>query len=295
MAADWKETGWNGIRFMAPAGWEPVEIGKRYLLLQDETGPVVEIKWGAIKGSFSHKTQLRDIYHLLKKQSITDSGEIPLPPLWLESLKSYEASGFAWSGQNVSGKGVMLFCAECGNATLIQFYNRKLEKSDEIACRLLASFMDHPANGKSTWSIFDVRAQIPEQFNLIQHRFSPGEYRISLSDGLLNVTLYRWAPASVLLSGKKLEQFAKAMGFISDNNPIYLIEESKDMLEWQSGSSPLSGWSGWWQRITRRCSVMRFRIWHETDKNRILAIQIKGNKWSELNILDAIASSYESI
>ena len=36
--ADWRETAWNGVRLRVPPGWEPREVGRRYLLLASPDG-----------------------------------------------------------------------------------------------------------------------------------------------------------------------------------------------------------------------------------------------------------------
>ena len=64
----WMEIAWNGIRFMAPADWQVGTIGKHYLMLEEDSRPVLEFKWGQVKGAFSHrrKTLLNSLkYHCL--------------------------------------------------------------------------------------------------------------------------------------------------------------------------------------------------------------------------------------
>jgi len=44
----WKEIAWNGVRFKTPAEWEIAQIGPRHLILENEMGPVMEVKWGPV-------------------------------------------------------------------------------------------------------------------------------------------------------------------------------------------------------------------------------------------------------
>ena len=59
MADRWKHIAWNGIRFKAPAEWEVGQIDSRHLILEREAEPVMEVKWGSVKGAFSHKAHLK--------------------------------------------------------------------------------------------------------------------------------------------------------------------------------------------------------------------------------------------
>ena len=54
-----KQVAWNGIRFKAPRPWQIGRIGTRHLVLEDAGGPVMEVKWGPVKGKFSHAAHLK--------------------------------------------------------------------------------------------------------------------------------------------------------------------------------------------------------------------------------------------
>jgi hypothetical protein len=287
----WKETAWNGIRFMAPADWVPAEIGNRYLMLEDEDGPVMEVKWKPIKGAFSFQKHLHRLSTLHRGQPVEESR---LPARWQKALEGFETSGFSWSGETVSARGAVLFCPKCRNATFVQFYMKAAEKADDPPGELLASFQDHPKNGAVIWSIFDIRAVVPEEFRLVHHRFSPGEYTISLSAGRRHLTLHRWGPAAVLLSEKDLEQFAREVAGIPDTVPIFRAAKDKYMLEWEAGQPSVPGWSRWYHRIRRKPIIFNFRIWQETEKNRILAIRMESQEAADPNILEKLAVNYES-
>jgi hypothetical protein len=295
MASDWKETAWNGIRFVNPSDWEPAEIGKRYLMLEDDAGPALEIKWEPIKGIFSHQKHLRRLSSLYKRQSGKKLQESALPMGWEDALEAYETSGFTWSGETVSGNGVILFCSQCKNATLIQFYENETEKISHVSRKILASLKDHPKNGWIVWAMFDIRAVIPEEFRLVRHRFTPGEFHISFAAGRRRIALHRWGPATVLLSGINLEQFARNMTSLPDKDPISVGVEDRHMLEWEAAPQCSSGGARWWRRIKRRPTLLRFRIWHEAEKNRILGIRMEGVAPPDPQILEKITASYESI
>ncbi|MGD2185730.1 MAG: hypothetical protein PVI71_06365, partial [Desulfobacterales bacterium] len=108
MGDAWKEIGWNGIRFRVPAGWQLVQIGERHLVLEDETGPVMEVKWARVKGSFSHQTHLKRLTSLQKKQVRKTLKAESLPADWETVLMNFRVSGFSWQADATRGQGVIL-------------------------------------------------------------------------------------------------------------------------------------------------------------------------------------------
>lgn len=191
----WKEFAWNGIRFLTPATWQVGKIGPRYLMLEVGSASVLEVKWGRIKGVFSHQMQLRRLAALQGKELRESVRQRPLPAAWKKALGKYEATGFSWRGETVGGVGVLLYCPTCQNATLIQFYGKGSNQTGEISERLLASFRDHRQDNQVIWSLFDIRATIPEKFQLIRHRFEAGKFELAFAWGGQKITLHRWGPA----------------------------------------------------------------------------------------------------
>ena len=114
----WREIAWNGVRFSTPAVWEVVKIGPRYLLLADQGEPALEIKWERIKGRFSHRTALKRL-NSLHRDTVQES---PLPEEWKKILGDFTVTGFTWQAETKGGRGAILHCPACGNATLIQFF-----------------------------------------------------------------------------------------------------------------------------------------------------------------------------
>jgi hypothetical protein len=187
------------------------KIGAHYLMLEEESGPVLEVKWGEVRGSFSHQDHLRRLAALHGKELGESVKQCPLPAAWEKALGKFEATGFSWHGKRVGGMGVLLYCSTCHNATLIQFYQKGSSQTEKIAQRLLTSFRDHRQDNQVIWSLFDIRATIPEKFRLVRHRFEAGEFELAFASGGQKITLHRWGPASILLSGRDLVQFARTM------------------------------------------------------------------------------------
>ena len=294
MSIRWKETAWNGIRFHTPADWDIAKIGKQYLLFEDKDRPVLEIKWNTIKGAFSHKKHLRRLSTLHGKKDAHLIGQWKIPDRWAQALRKYEISGFSWESTNLNGKGTILYCPECGNATFIQFYHKETEIDVGLTTHILKSFRDHDSRELTKWSIYDIRAQVPKTFELDRYRFEPGNFLlVFLSDGR-KISLHRWSPAHVLLSNSDLSTFAVSRIPALSGAHLNQISKEPDELEWESRAED-TAWSRWRNRIRKKPSYRWIRIWHEKKKNRILAIQAEDRKPIDRTLLQTILDGYESL
>jgi hypothetical protein len=290
----WKEVAWNGISFLAPATWEPGTIGSRYLLLEEDARPVLEVKWGKIKGAFSHEAHLRRLAAIHGKGIGKTLTPTPLPSGWKEALASYEVKGFSWHGRKVNGKGVLIYCPACLNATLIQFYQGSSRQLKGPSQGLLRSFQDHRQDKMVVWSVFDVRAVIPDNYTLIRHRFEPGRSELVLTSGDQKLILNRWAPASVILCGQSLAQFAESVFHVSRDSLHPSHVAGHKAVEWSIAPS-FTRPAHWWERLTARPSFRWLRLWHVEEKNRVMGIMVEGKSPFQDHFLEGICAGYESI
>jgi len=290
----WKEFAWNGIRFMAPPDWQVGKIGARYLMLEEESGPVLEVKWGRVKGSFSHHDHLRRLAAFQGRELRESVRQRPLPAAWKKALGKYEVTGFSWRGRTVGGMGVLLYCSTCQNATLIQFYKKGSDQREKSPQRLLASFRDHRQDNQIIWSLFDIRATIPEKFQLVRHRFEAGEFELAFAFGRQKITLHRWGPASIFLSGRDLVQFARTILPHHQEEPHPVIGVGGKVVEW-SAKPPSTRYDHWWSWVREKSSFQWARLWHVEGKNRILAVRAEGKEAIDLRLLERICAGYESL
>jgi hypothetical protein len=288
----WKEIAWNGVRFSVPVAWEVTQIGPRYLVFEGQGEPALEIKWSRIKGTFSQQSALRRLCRL-HGNTVRES---PLPREWARLLGDFTATGFTWKAETMSGRGVILYCPACGNATLIQFFSKRADcNPDNQTClSVLASFRDHRLDDQVLWSIFDIRAMIPAAFQLVRHRFEAGIFELKFGAQGQQITLHRWGPASVLLGDSSLLQFAvqKAWGNQNDLRP--LTWAGHEAVQWEQ-TTERSFWTRWWNQMTGAPNFQQFRLWHLVDKNRILSVSARGKKSFNDKMLDRICREYESL
>ena len=293
MNKKWKEVAWNGIRFEGLAKWEIGQIGERHLILEDETGPVMEVKWGLVKGAFSHKTHLKRLTAQRSKRAGVSVSGWTLPPQWKKALANYETSGFLWQSRDTSGRGAILFCPLCRNATLIQFFHDSSVEREKILLAVLKSFRDHSETDRVIWSIFDIRAALPNTLSLLRFRFEAGKYELVFAAARQNIHLHRWAPAAALLDGRDLIQFARAIPEFSAGHPYPSTFDGSEAAEWR-----ISPGSGWWRKMSAlrvKSSFFWFRLWHLEEQNRILGVRGESKRPLDFELLNQICAGYESI
>lgn len=286
----WREIAWNGVRFSTPAAWEVAKIGPRYLLLADQGEPALEIKWEKIKGGFSHKTALKSL-NALHRNTVKES---PLPEEWEKILEHFTVMGFTWQVEASGGRGAILYCPSCSNATLIRFFGGFAASIHEICLRVLVSFNDHSPDNRVCWAIFDIRAEIPAEYRLLQYRFEAGRFEIHFGSNRQQIGLYRWGPASALLENGDLFAFAAKTIRIHRNEWQPLTWTGNAAVQWEK-SVPENLWVRYRERLAGHPHFQWFRLWHLLEKNRILGVGAKGDKTLQTEVLDRICGGYESL
>jgi len=289
----WKQVAWNGVRFKTPAEWEIAQIGTRHLILENEMGPVMEVKWGPVRGSFSHKAHLKRLAALHSRSVKSRIAEWYLPPHWQAALSNFETSGFLWQGEAAIGRGAILFCPACRNAALIQFFRYNSSEREKVLSAVLKSYCDHRQDGRMRWSVFDIRVTLPETLKLINFRFDAGKFELGFAHGRQSIYLHRWAPAAALLGGGDLIAFARTVPEFSKGQPQSLTMDDSDAVQWRI--MPGSDWQRRMSRLKVNPSFFWYRLWHEIKKNRILGIRSESKYPLDSQLLDQIYTDYESI
>jgi hypothetical protein len=289
----WKEIAWYGMRFKIPADWQLSQIGIRYLAIEDENGPVMEIKWAPVKGQFSHSTHLKQLSALQKRQLRKSVRPEPLSSEWSQALSGFRASEFSWESPSTRGRGVLLYCPTCRHASLVQFFQKCAIPDQTVSARILNSIRDHRSDGQILWSAYDIRALVPESYHLESYRFDAGQYMLDFAAGSQHILLYRWSMASVLLDKQDLVQFAKTVASFGRSEPVAGTIGGHDMVEWSA--APAADWQRRLSRFKRKASYGWLGIWHLQAKNRILGVKAEGKKPLDTAVLEHVCSHYEII
>ena len=268
-----KETAWNHIRFKTPGDWEPCVIDQHHLMLEKNGGPVMEIRWGAVKKNFSPEYSLREMtkrHGKNLKESITKTR---VPGIWKNVLyeKTTEITAFSWYGENQKAAGLILYNKASLNSVFIQFFVQNPAKPDGVTASVLKS-LGYTADEKNVlWAMFDIRAILPTGFSMSRHSFAPGKYELVFSAKNHKIILHRWGPASVLLKNGNLVRFAE-----QQFQPAVIEHEKKFMDRYESAKWEIhkfeSGKKFFFLKKLFSPAVHQGRIWHVEEKNRILGI-----------------------
>ena len=289
---------WNGLSLQVPPQWEVSSLAASYLQLDDEVGPVLELKWQQIKGVFSFKTHLKKLSRLSTSTPGVDFQKIPLPHDWQQALRNFEVQSFVWQSSEVSGKGAILYCSECQKAILLQFYQKQGRDDSSIPLEILHSFRDHSEDGMVPWALFGLRALIPQRFALVRHRFHPGHYQLEFQDQKEHLFLIRWGPADLLLKdGDLLAWFHKRGGELNWCQAADMRAykyHGKPALQGQSQGSIASA-SRLWARMTKKLPHIWVRVWHLASRNQILGVAARGLMPLNEQTLEEVCSNYEMV
>jgi hypothetical protein len=288
--AGWKELAWNGARMAIPPAWEPGRIGERHLLIESEAGPAMEIKWGPVRGRFSHRSHLQR----LRKATVAHDARVReclLPADWKPALGRFEPSGFCWTAGAAAATGAILYCPRSRTGGLVQFFHPAGGSSLlRPAGTVLESLRFHHGTGRVRWAVFDIRAELPERFSLVRHRFEPGRFMLRFAAGRCRTDLYRWAPAAVLLKDRDLARFAHT---VAELGPLQFQAEEDTGAAAVEGHSPAPAGVG--DRLAARFglrSVCRARLWHLPERNRILGLRMEDRGVIEPGLWRMVSRTY---
>jgi hypothetical protein len=275
-SGEWKTVAWNGVCFEAPADWEPARIGRRHLMLEAAPGPVMEIKWAAVTGRFSDRSQLRTLGGRVTRRGAAFR-KTALPEDWRAAVKGFDAQGFQWDAGDERAMGALLYCRGCRTASLVQFLERPAAASiARDAVRVLASLRDHRSDDRVAWALYDIAALLPARFTLDRHRFDAGRFVVEFKGPGRRLTLYRWAPAEVLLQNRSLADFAGAVAGDTRLRFRPLAGVAHPAVE--GCPPPPAGPVG---RLRLRLGMTwfcRLRLWHVASRNRILGMRLEGRR-----------------
>ncbi len=275
--------------------WEISRMGRRYLQLEDDAGPVFELKWQPIRGVFSHERHLRKVAsrHWSRRGARVQACD--LPQGWAAALEAYSARAFQWQGSSLEGRGAILFCSHCQTAHLLQFLRRDIVDQSGLCCRVLTSLRDHPPCGATDhvrWAIYDLRADLPSFLRLENYRFGAGAFCMTF-DGprRTSVSLHRWGPASVLLKQQTLRRFvARQLAWTADLMSGGMIEDETYLhLE---GAYPVNPWARRIRQLLRQNVYHWLHAWHDEIHNRILAVDAHGSTPLPRRVLEQVSDRY---
>lgn len=280
------ELAWGGIELRVPCEWEPARVGRDRLVLAAGDRPVLEIKWRAGEGPSAVDRTLRRLARELRRQGGTLCTR-PLPPDWENALPARDGSAYAWQAGDRGAVGACVRCRECGTVCLVQFYG--LEWGDARVAAVFGSLTDHRPAGDTRWRLFDIDARLPRGFRLVDSVFRPGRFELRFRQARTALTLYRWAPAAVLLEG------GTVAGFAGRAVPEAVRPFSPAALAGYEGAESADPRPAGISRLAARLGLGRrqaVRVWHVPAANRILGVRLQGPDRDLASMIEGICDGY---
>jgi hypothetical protein len=280
---------WNGIGLAAPAGWEPSAIERDGLFLADPLGPVCELKWNRVHGTFSFDKHLRKLTKGNRNAVVRAADPDEIPDAWAEAVDRLAESGlrarsFLWRADGSRGLGAALHHPGTGLACLIQFFIRTGD-DEPVAAGVLATLRDFTGGKTVPWAMFGLAARVPADFVLDTFSFRPGHYRVAWwrpasgrrSERVpagkgpgTHLDFERFAPASVLLKGTTLEAWCRDR--LAHAPPLSVpVDNGPGRIDWRGAAR-----TSLLRRTLRREVRTRGRAWTPEAGNAVLAVTAEG-------------------
>lgn len=213
----WAELAWDCLSLRAPAGLEPVRLGRGYMLLEDERGPRLELRWQPVRAGFSLDRALsRARLVRLSAPGSLVGGAIALLPdpgraaacapakdpqrqsllMLLPAGRLAVAAGFFPDpgGEQAPNAGHAPRRGRVSKTDLPSTYDR-------VLARVVASLDD---SRPQAVSLYDIALRVPEGMSLAEFSFELGRFRLLYRDKGRTLEYARFAPARVILAGTGL-------------------------------------------------------------------------------------------
>ena len=280
---------WNGIGLAAPPGWEPSAIERDGLILADALGPVCELKWNRVHGTFSFDKHLKKLTKGNKDAVVRAADAAGIPDAWARAVDRLAESGlraktFLWKADGSRGLGAALHHPGTGLACLIQFFIRG-EGDEPVAADVLATLRDFTAGKTVPWAMFGLAARVPADFVLDTFSFRPGHYRVAWwrpASGRnrervpagkgpgTRLDFERFAPASVLLKGTSLEDWCRDRLAHAPPRSVP-VDNGPGRIDWRGAAK-----TSLLRKVLRREVHTAGRAWTPEEGNAVLAVTAEG-------------------
>ena len=279
-----KQLAWNRIAFKIPESWEIESLDYTHLIVSEDGNPKIEIKWTESPKSFTLEKHLKKIISRSQKLLNIKIRKQSTPDFFLHSLPGFDFFFFSWESPSSKGAGTLIFCSHCRRVTLIRFFSNLDLTPNSIPHLVLTSFTDHPLTGHVPWHLFGMEFSTPMQFTLSDYSFKPGYFFVKLLYHKIHLTVLSWGPASFLLSGKTLPEFAK--DWVPGLKGFATAETSDrgSYLEWSYRQGPFKN-AGSLPFFSRYMRFTLFRLLQDTQNNRIYGVKIDSPETFEIELM----------
>lgn len=299
--------GWQGFTATLPSNWNPAKFGGNHdkgdLRVDDEEGPRLEMRWELSPNEPNIQKSVDDFLKRLEKDAKKRKVAFELLPevrlLGKNRKRKNQITNFAWSSDPKelasSGFGVAWHCPTCKRVLFAHVMGRKNEKParmEKLAAEIMASMECHGEGGWETWSTFELKVEIPEEFSLSRAQLLLNQLQLEWTRPIPQgprgwgkrperIVVRRFPVANVVLANLSLEDWTAAK----------IIAEHKQLSFGKPEAITIRGhealrYQGRTKDIKMRLLLMIFdkirrkptppaqlRIWNCPDSNRLYLLE----------------------
>jgi hypothetical protein len=317
--------GWQGFTCPLPADWNLASFGgdakKGTLRVDDGDGPRIELRWETPEKPIDlHKSIVTFLTRLeraaKKKKQAFEAADSPLIVAKSRKPKA-QLVNFGWTSDGseplaAHGWGTAWQCAECGRVVVAHLIGRASEKPRTAqlkATEIFTALECHGQGGWQAWSVFGLRAEIPNEFVLQRARLQTGKLEIEwqrpLPPGPKNwgvrperIVLRRIAAANVLLEHETLGEWAQRTLTGPDKRsrflpPLEITVGGHEGLLFAGSPKSVKQWL--WHQLRLRLRLdappVEMRLWHDKGANKIVALETElssANEHVPQDVLDSL-------
>ncbi len=286
---------WNGLRFFVPESWEPVRLGRDYLGLESQAGPVMEARWRVDAGNLDPADVARRMFSRSPNPCRIDDEAVP--PSWLAALAGRKNVAFAIPGYP-SSRGVATLCRHCGTLVVLRFFDASEGRGgvgEDLAREVLESLVDH--SGPDTeFALYGIRLSVPGGYRLQRFSFKPGRFDLEFSGPGRTLAFSRFAPADVVLGREDLAAFAGRHLVPSGARwtfaPCVWREKAAALAVTGPGKGLWGLMSDAAGRMFRRRRQVRAMIWREEAVNKLAAVTWCGVAPPDAEAFERVCAQY---
>ena len=318
--------GWQGYTAQLPVEWNPGKFsGKRNagdLRVDDEDGTRFELRWEETTKTPDVEKSIANFLKQLEKTAKKNGDEFRVDEkahvVSKGRKRKEQVTSFGWIGAPDAlascGYGAAWSCPVCKRVTFAHILGHSGEKPDKIerlAGEILGQMECHGEGGWDTWCAFDLRVEIPTEFELARAQLLLNKIELEWvrprPNGLYGwgrnaerVRVTRFPVANVLLEGKSLAEWAD-WNVQHKNKALALRDATEDEFNGHAGllyrgaARDLKLRASVWlfdHLMRRRTPAGEVRVWNCPQSNRLYVLESEVspvNAHVPGDVLDALA------
>lgn len=273
---------WNGLQLNIPGSWDLRIGGHRSLIFEKDFHPQLQLRWEKAVRSTAIATP--DTLTAFVDRLGKVMAEPPAP--WSQLQQTFSHVTCYQRANGTVGGGACI-CPHC--STVITF---QLLADDPAAVNLAVdcfkSLSCHPGQD-NLWRVQDLSLITPPSFVLTDYTFGAGLTRLSFSNRDLLLHTCRIAAADDRLSNQTLQDILLTLANVEELD-IFLSDDSVCQ-GYRQPSIPRQILF----RMRREQPFVWAKIWHDSNRNRLLAVVFLANRPIPEETAAMICEHYEIV